>query len=281
MGSYCVIRQASLAGTISRVSNVGSIQGWAFEHVGQLLAMIQNPGGALTYGDLITSYRTRNQWDIAPQLPDGSFFSESNMQFQISGSPSLTCRANPCLLGIFVERGSTYNLTGAHGGSIDVMTVAAVGGSQTGGPPNGPGTGGDGGGTGMMRAGSADSYMFGGCGAGTFIGGSGNDIIVPGANCYGALAAQTIQFDIKTIGKTKQIGYATDYAGYVGRFRPGTDTLKIKSTIDAQNPPFSRPSDFTNHCSVIDGDTVCALPGNNVIVLKGVTSSLGSSVMIF
>jgi hypothetical protein len=62
-------------------------------------------------------------------------------------------------------------------------------------------------------------------------------------------------------------------------FRPGTDTLKIKTNLDGSG--VTTAAQFATLCAVTGGDTVCNLGGGNTITLKGVTSSITSSVVIF
>jgi hypothetical protein len=282
MGSFCVHRSAAMANSITYLgADPLAVSAWALATLNFYEAQYVGgqSGTGTNQSNPINNFQARNQFDFVPILPDGSQLPISNHQWSIGGA-TLVASASPSFLGVFAETGQTFNLSSTNSAHLDVMIATAVGGSRPGNCFT-PGCGGGGGATGTMTASTngADAQMFGGCGATTFVGGAGNDVVGIGTSCYGPLAAATVQFGTNTTSKTKQIGFATDYAGNIGAFRPGIDTLKIKSNLDGSG--VTTAAQFAALCTVSGGDTICSLPSGNTITLKGVTSSITSSVVIF
>jgi hypothetical protein len=284
-GGDCQLLLAAVAGAIQHAPSPEMlsflVHAWSVLSLNSLEAFYYGNTPPNTLGDLIGSYQQINQFAQVPRLPDGKWLNMTNAQIQPVGSATFACTASPCALLAGVETGSTYSFSSTNSASYDIMAVNAKGGSQVGSSLT-PGAGGGGGGTGTMTASTlgADTYMIGGCGSGTFNGGAGNDVIVPRGNCYGATGAQTVRFRTNTTAKTKQIGYTTDYAGTVGAFRPGTDTLNIVTNLDGTG--VTTATSVMARCTTnVAGDAVFNFDGG--ITLKGVACNapnLQSSITV-
>lgn len=280
-GGYPHLRLMELTGAIkwsTPTSLAWNLHAWAndFTNIAQCFRVDAN---AFNQGfpGILAGLSYTNEWAYVPQLPsDGKYLDGSKtIASDNGGNATLVCTTDPCVALAVVEPGSTYSITGQNGTSIFVANVNAKGGSQFG--PNYPtGPGGGGGGTGTITALSAETYAADGCGAGKFVSGTGNAIYALGGNCYGASAPHTVEIGTDLTGKTIQIGYPTDYAGNVGTFRPGTDPLRIGAHLNGRT--YASSGDFTSHCSVISGDTICDLGNNSTVVFKGTT---GISAVIF
>jgi hypothetical protein len=232
-------------------SHDGDYQELAFNSVAELVsvtgsvdAMQAYAWQAATNAPFLWTYEAAFQ--IRPRMPDGKVIYYPQIQISLTGNVTLTSSGGTSMLATAGTGNDTLN-----GGTGSDLLYAGTTGTQ------------------IVNAGTGSQYMFGclGCATGTtkFVDNIGNNFMRGSTSA----SANTYEFGTNNSGQDT-----------IDNFRPGTDILRIKSTLDGGS--FADAAAFTATCTVVGGTkTVCSPGGINTITLNGVTTDLTASVVIF
>jgi hypothetical protein len=247
MGGFGQVQLAEQAAAITGLganSVPEAVQAWAF-YIGRADAQAY----ALAGSTVTCDFEYTAQYNVAPQLPDGTYLYWNNITVSVSQTtPSITASGGDQLIAC-VDSVTSCSLTGA--GVSTTTTIMECDQIATGIAC-----------TETAKPGEND-FMFGAwVGTDVFLDDTGNNYMV-GSPSGGV---NTFKFGQNNVNNSGQ--------DTVKNFRPGTDSIVIKTNLDGSG--VTTPAGVAALCAASGANTVCSFGGGNTITILGQTSPASS-----